>query len=335
MKTKVETMSIDLAKNFIQVLGVDRSGRQLFNRRISVSKLTHVVRTNMPAKIVMEACSSAHHWGRMFLGMGIETNLLSPKDVAPFRKGDKNDANDCLAIYEASMRPKIHFVPIKTENDQILQTWLRRREALVRERTQRINAIRAYLVEFGVTLPATISKFRQGVRSLMQEGPVVERVELCDILNSDVRALVDLEDQIKEFDDKIKNFAKTDKKCVALTKLSGIGPITAVALLCTCTKPNTFKNGRQFAAYLGLVPRQNSTGGKTSLGRIRKTGNTYLRTLLIHGGRSVIWSAPKRNDDLSAWALKKKQSLGLNKASVAIANKNARMAWAVMAKLAA
>lgn len=327
-------MSVDLAKNFIQVLALDESGREIFNRKIASRRLLELVHTRKPQKILMEACSTAHYWGREFRKLGVEVILIPPQMVTPFRVGDKNDANDCWAIFEASSRPKLKPVPIKSEEHQLQQTWLRRRDSLVAERTERVNAVRSYLAESGcVTIPKGIHKFRKIIIEVLQKWD--GDLRLKEILEQDLKGLRELEEHIRFLDEKIGMCAKTNAICIALQKLGGIGPITSVALVSSTVAPKNFKNGRQFAAYLGLVPRQNSTGGKTKLFGIGKDGNSYLRLLLIHGGRSLIWSAPKKQDAVSQWALKKKMEKGFNKASVAVANKNARMAWAVMAQMAA
>lgn len=326
----VKEMSIDLAKNFIQVLALDEARKEIFNRKVSTPKLRELVQTRGPKKIVMEACSTAHYWGREFEKLGIEVVLIPPQMVTPFRVGDKNDANDCWAIYEASGRPKLKPVRVKSEEHQLLQTWLRRRDALVAERTARVNAIRSYLAETGHIIPKGIHKFGKSVKELFQKWN--GDLRLKEILEKDLSALQSLAEHIHFFDGEIEKCAKTNPICVALQKLAGIGPITAVALVAAVVSPADFRNGRQFAAYLGLVPRQNSSGGKAKLYGIGKDGNSYLRLLLIHGGRSLIWSAKDKQDSVSQWALKKKETKGFNKASVAVANKNARMAWAVMAQ---
>lgn len=329
----VKTMSIDLAKNFIQVLALDDADKEIFNRKVSFRSLGQLVGKMGPSKVCMEACATAHHWGRLFKIQNIEVILIPPQLVRAFRVGEKNDANDCWAIFEASSRPKLKPVSVKSQEHQLLQTWVRRRDALVAERTQRVNATRAYLAEFGIVIPKGISKFNKEVIQLRQQWKSDERLK--EILEQDLEGLRDLAKQIRFFDDKIEHYAKANTTCAALQKLAGIGPITAVALVAAIVNPRDFKNGRQFSAYLGLVPKQNSTGGKTKLYGIGKDGNSYLRLLLIHGGRSLIWSASEKQDELSLWALKKKRDKGFNVASVAVANKNARMAWAVMARAVA
>jgi transposase len=328
-------MSIDLAKNFIQVLAIGESRQEVFNRRVVVSNLLDLVRKHRPGKVVIEACATAHYWGRVFRTLGIEVDLIPPQFVAPFRMGDKNDANDCWAIYEASLRPNLNPVAIKTEEHQVLQTWIRRRESLVLERTQRVNAIRAYLAEFGIYVPKGISHFYDQARKLLEKENWGVDCRIKQVFEKDMQALSEVEGHIQYFDDIIGNFAKKDIPCMKLQELCGIGPITAVAVVAALIKPHNFKNGRQFAAYLGLVPRQHSSGGIAKLYGIGKDGNRYLRQLLINGGRSVVRIAGQKEDPISRWALKKKEQKGFNKACVAVANKNARMVWAVMSQLAA
>lgn len=331
----VQTMSIDLAKNFIQVLALDEGKKEVFNRRVVPSTLLDLVRKHRPKHIAIEACATAHYWARVFRALEVEVVLIPPQFVAPFRVGDKNDSNDCWAIFEASLRPRLNPVAVKTEEHQVLQTWIRRREALIGERTQRVNAIRAYLAEFGIYFPKGIYKFYSQTRKLLEKEDWGVDCRIKQVFEKDMQGLSELEEHIKYFDDIVDTFAKNDVACTKLQSLAGIGPVTAVAIVASLIKPGSFKNGRQFAAYLGLVPRQNSSGGASKLYGIGKDGNRYLRQLLIHGSRATLQWAEGKQDAVSKWALKKKEQKGFNKACVAVANKNARMVWAVMAQLAA
>jgi transposase len=290
-------VGIDLAKNVFSVHGVDARGEVMIRRTVSRAKLSELVAQLAPCLIGMEACSGAHEWARRFVVFGHVVKLMAPKFVTPYRKSGKNDSNDAEAICEAVRGPNMRFVPIKSIEQQTDLSLHRVRQGFVEERTAMLNRIRGLLAEFGHILP---------LRAVEVRRRVPDRVH-----------------------------ARTNALAQRAQTRQGIGPITASALVATVGNAHDFKNGRQFAAWLGLVPRQYSTGGKTRLGHITKRGDAYLRSLLVMGARAVLQSAARLNDPFSRWALAVQHRRGYHRACIAIAAKNARVAWALLAKDAA
>jgi len=324
----VSTVGIDLAKNVFSVHGVDAQGVVLIRRTVSRGKLAQLIAQLPPCLIGMEACSGAHEWARRFAAFGHIVKLMAPKFVTPYRKSGKNDGNDAEAICEAVARPSMRFVPIKSIEQQAELTLHRVRQGFVEERTAMLNRIRGLLAEFGHVLPLRAAEVRRRAPELLEKLPI--RVANC------VRDLLEhagqLETKVLEYEREIRAQVRTNALAQRTQTRLGIGPITASALVATVGNAHDFKNGRQFAAWLGLVPRQYSTGGKTRLGHITKRGDPYLRTLLVMGARAVLQGALRLNDPLSRWALALRQRRGYHRACVAIAAKNARIAWALLAK---
>jgi len=324
----VSTVGIDLAKNVFSVHGVDAGGVVMIRRTVSRLKLAQLIAQLPPCLVGMEACSGAHEWARRFAVFGHSVKLMAPKFVAPYRKGGKNDGNDAEAICEAVARPNMRFVPIKSIEQQADLTLHRVRQGFVEERTAMLNRIRGLLAEFGHVLPLRATEVRRRVPELLETLPT--RVAGCvrDLLEHAMR----LEAKALEYEREIRAHVRTNALAQRAQTRLGIGPITASALVATVGNAHDFKNGRQFAAWLGLVPRQYSTGGKTRLGHITKRGDPYLRTLLVMGARAVLHGALRLNDPLSRWALALQQRRGYHRACIAIAAKNARIAWALLAK---
>lgn len=327
MKT-ISVLGIDLAKNVFQLYGVNERSQAVMDKKISRQKLVEFVSNLKPCVIAMEACGSAHYWAREFKKMGHDAKLIAPQFVKPYVKTNKSDAADARAIVEAATRPHMRFVPIKQTRHHDMQSWLRVRDRFVRSRTAVLNECHGLLAEYGIILPRPKSKLIKKVVFLMSDENITGHLkELLGILYEDLTAL---EAQIKKCDSKILKFSKEEEACGRLQTIPGVGEITSVAMVAAVVDPNHFKNGREFSASLGLVPKHMGTGGKTRLGRISKRGDSYLRQLLVHGGRSVLRSAESKQDRLSVWALKIAASRGHNKAAVAVANKNARVIWALM-----
>ena len=327
----VSTVGIDLAKNVFSVHAVDSQGQVVVRRSLSRVKLSELIAQLPPCLIGMEACSGAHEWARRFVMFGHVVKLMAPKFVTPYRKSGKNDGNDAEAICEAVARPNMRFVPVKSTQQQSDLTLHRVRQGFVEERTATLNRLRGLLAEFGHVMPLRPSELHRRVPQLLEELPA--RVAVCaqDLLEH-ARAL---QEKVLQYEREIKQHVHTNElACRAQTRL-GIGPITASALVATVGNGRDFKNGRQFAAWLGLVPRQYSTGGKTRLGHITKRGDPYLRTLLVMGARAVLQRAVTLTDPLSRWALAVRERRGYHRACIAIAAKNARVAWALLAKEAA
>ena len=278
----------------------------------------------------MEACGGSHDWGRVLKKQGHTVKLIAPQFVKPFRQGQKNDWNDALAIGIAGLQPTMRFVAVKSEDQQSLQALHRVRSRVQHDRVATANQLRGLLYEFGVVLPRSIPVLRKRVPEVLETGvlPGVMAALVRDLL----RELRELDERVQRYTDLIGGMAKADPVACRLMELSGIGPITASALLADVADARVFRNGRQLSAYLGLVPRQFSTGGKPRLGSITKRGDRYLRQLLVHGARSVIRHLGDKQDRISCWLRELIARRGINKATVALANKQARWAWAVMVK---
>src|SRR5580704_1596454 len=295
----VSTVGIDLAKNVFSVHGVDVRGVVLIRRTVARAKLAQLVAQLPPCLIGMEACSGAHEWARRFAAFGHIAKLMAPKFVAPYRKSGKNDGNDAEAICEAVARPNMRFVPVKSLEQQSDLTLHRVRQGFVEERTATLNRLRGLLAEFGHVLPLRAVEVRRRVPQLL--GKLPTRVAACarDLLEHAAR----LEAKTLEYEHEIRIHVRSNALAQRAQTRMGIGPITASALVATVGNGRDFRNGRQFAAWLGLVPRQYSTGGKTRLGHITKRGDPYLRTLLVMGARAVLQRALSLTDPFSRWAL--------------------------------
>ena len=281
-----------------------------------------------PCVIGLEACSGAHEWARRFGAFGHNVKLMAPKFVAPYRRGGKNDGNDAEAICEAVTRPSMRFVPVKSAEQQALLAMHRVRQGFVVERTATINRLRGLLSEFGVVLPLRSVTVRRQAAAAAENLPELARRAIGDLLDE----LRVLDERIGGYDREIEAQAKLCEPAQRLMKIRGIGPTTALAIVATVGNAREFKNGRQFAAWIGLVPGQYSTGGKTRLGHISKRGDAYLRNLLVQGARSVLHTAPRHTDHMSAWVQAIESRRGYHRALVAIASKNARIAWALLSR---
>ncbi len=327
-------LGIDLAKNVFALHGVDEFGKAALVRpNVKRDQLQELIAKLPPCVIGMEACSGAHHWARLFAGFGHTSKLMAPKFVAPYRMGGrrgKNDAADAIAICEAVQRPKMRFVPVKNVDQQGVLCLHRVRQGFIEERTATLNRIRGLLSEFGVVLPLRADTVRQRAHAALENLPGWASRAIGDLLTH----LTTLDTRVAEYDTHIRDVARADARSRRLMEMPGIGPTTASTLVAMIGNGHEFKCGRQLAAWLGLVPGQYSSGGKIRLGYITKAGDAYLRTLLILGARSVLASATSKSktDPLSRWAVSVHQRRGYGKALVAIAAKNARMAWAVLAK---
>ena len=324
----VTTVGIDLAKNVFSLHGVDERGKTLLRKTVSRAKLAALVAQLPPCLIGMEACSGAHEWARRFSAFGHTVRLMAPKFVAPYRKGGKNDGNDAEAICEAVSRPNMLFVPVKSIEQQALLTLHRVRLGFIEERTATINRVRGLLMEFGAVLPQRAIEVRRGAATLLDTVPALAARAIRDLLEH----IQLLETRIHDYEREIEAHAKRDERALRIQALSGIGPVTASAIVATVQEAKEFHSGRQFAAWLGLTPKQFSTGGKTRLGRITAKGDPYLRTLLIMGARSVLQTASRRKDRLARWALGVRERRGYHRACVAIAAKHARILWAMLSK---
>ena len=324
----ITTVGLDLAKNVFSLHGVDDRGREVLRRTVRRGQLLAVV-AQLPACLIgLEACSGAHEWARQFSALGHTVRLMAPKFVAPYRRGGKNDGNDAEAICEAVSRPSMRFVPVKSAEQQSVLALHRVRQGFVEERTATLNRIRGLLAEFGHVLPQRAVEVRRRLPALLDQLPPLAARALGD-LQAHVRVL---DERVVEYERELARLARSDERAQQVQALCGVGPLTASAIIASVGSAHEFDNGRQFAAWLGLVPRQYSTGGKTRLGHITRRGDPYLRTLLVLGARAVLQAASRREDRLSRWALSVRERRGYHRACVAIAAKNARIVWALLAK---
>jgi transposase len=323
---EITTVGIDLAKNVFSLHGLDAAGRAVLRRTLRREQLEAVVAKLPRCVIGMEACSGAHEWARRFARYGHTVRLMAPKFVAPYRKSGKNDGNDAEAICEAVSRPSMRFVPVKTVEQQALLTLHRVRQGFVSERTATINRLRGLLAEFGVVLPLRSKTVRAQALAASESLPELVRRVVAELLEH----LRLLDSRIGDHDREIESQAKLSEPAQRLMQIRGIGATTALALVASVGNAREFKNGRQFSAWIGLVPKQFSTGGKTRLGHISKHGDPYLRCLLFQGARSVLHTATAHPDRFSRWVLEVQARRGYYRALVAIANKNARIAWALL-----
>ena len=330
--SKSNLLAIDLAKSSFQVHLATAQGQALVRKKVSRKALTDFVSQADATIVAMEACAGANYWGRRFVALGREVRLMAPQYVKPFVKTNKTDANDAEAIAEAASRDSMRFVPVKTVAQQDISSLHCIRSRLVAARTALTNQIRGLVAEYGVVIAKGPSKLRAFFAELDTENtfrgdltPFMLRK--LGVLRAELRLF---DEQIAGCDAEVQQLCDQDKVCGELTKIVGIGPLTATALRAVSGDMSQFRNGRQFAAFLGLVPRQNSTGGKTKLLGISKRGDTYVRTLLIHGARASLISAHKRDDYRSRWVTKLKEAKGMNRAAVALANRNARTVFALL-----
>lgn len=328
---KIARIGLDLAKNVFQIHAVDAQGNEVLRRTVKRNKLLAFFAQCEPCLIGMEACGGAHYWARELTKLGHKVRLMAAQFVSPYRKGGKNDGNDAEAICEAVSRPTMRFVPVKSVEQQAVLSVHRSRAMLIGERTALINHLRGLLAEFGIVIAQGAAKVRSAMPEILEDAengiPSLAR----DIFSDNYERLKQLDERIVEYDHRIVQIAKNDSRMQRIMQLEGIGPITATALVATVGDAKSFNNGRQFAAWLGLTPRQNSSGGKSRLGRISKRGDVYLRTLLIHGSRSALLHTAKRDDAKSRWVEALKARRNANVAAVALAAKHARIIWAILA----
>jgi len=328
----ITILGIDLAKNVFQLHGSDATGKAVLRKKLTRSKLVETIAKLEPCTIVMEACGGSSYWCRKFNVLGHKTKLISPQFVKPFVKTNKSDRNDAEAICEAASRPTMRFVAPNTVEQQDIQAIHRIRSRLIGSRTAIVNQIRGLLAEYGIVVAQGVYKIRKLLPEILEDAEnelTMLGRQIFFQLNEELR---ELDEKIKIYDQKIDGVFKSNEQCQRVGKMDGIGKITATAIVAAIGDPSTFKNGRHFSAYLGLVPRQSSSGGKERLLGISKRGDSYLRTLLIHGARSVVRHAKNKDDKRSLWIKNLVERRGTNRAAVAVANKNARIIWSLLAK---
>jgi transposase len=324
---EITTIGLDLAKHVFQVHGIDASGNVVLRRRLRRGQVHAFFAQLKPCLIGMEACATSHYWARQLGELGHQVRLMPAQYVKAYLRRGKNDAADAAAICEAVTRPSMRFVPVKGEMQQAALMLHRVRDLLVRQRTQLINAIRGHLAEFGIIEaqgPWNVPRLLAGLEEASLPALVRSLVQLLAL------GLEEVEKRIEDVDARILTEHKADEVSRRLATIPGIGPLAATAIAATVPDPSVFRSGREFAAWLGLVPRQNSTGGKTRLGRTSRRGDVYIRRLLVIGAQSALWcSKVVRANPWVRGLLAKRPRLVV---AVALANKMARTAWAIMAR---
>lgn len=334
--TEITTVGVDLAKEVIVVCAADAGGRVLYRKQLSLAGFAAWAANLPPCRVGMEACSSAHHWARFLTQRGHEPRLMAAEFVAPFRmsRGAKNDHNDAEAIMVAVRQSTMRFVAVKSVDDQAMLSWHRSRSGFMEERTSLLNRTRGLLAEFGIWIGRSSAVLIRRMPDLMDEPGLPDLFK--PILSATQDHLRLLDQRIDECDARIAAHAKGSEGAQRIQRICGVGALTASALVATVPNANDFRNGRQLAAWTGLVPRQNSSGGKARLSGITKRGDSYLRGLLTQGARSTLQAAlkrdPQKRSRLEQWIVELRGRVGYHKTLVAIANKHMRMIWAVLAK---
>lgn len=328
----IKTLGIDTAKHVFELHGMDEAGKTVLKKRLSRDKLPAYM-AQLPICLVgIEACGGSHHWARRFKDMGHDVRLMNPQFVKPYVKSNKSDSHDAQAICEAVQRPTMRFVGVKNIEQQDIQAIHRIRERLVKQRSALVNQIRGLLAEYGIVIAQGIGHVRKRLPEIVEDVTN----ELSDmgrqLFNDLLVQLYDADSKVEEYNTRVDVICKQNETCQRLIKLKGVGALTATALVASIGDASVFKNGREMAAFIGLVPKQRSSGGKQTLLGISKRGDRYLRCLLVHGARSVLTRGKNLPPKQDAWLKSLEERRGRNRAIVALANKNARIMWALMAK---
>jgi len=323
-------IGLDLAKNVFEVHGVDERDKTVLRKTLRRDQVGGFFSNIPPCLVAMEACSGAHYWARKLADLGHATRLISPQFVKPYVKTNKSDPNDADAICEAASRPSMRFVAMKSGEQLSIQATHRVRTRLVENRTALANQIRGILAEVGIVVARNLASLRRRLPDILAS----DKIELDPLLRSLIHdlhnELLGSDDRVRAYDRQVRQLSRNSEVCRRLERIEGIGPVTATALVAAAGNAASFRNGRQFAAWLGLVPRHHSSGGKTRLLGISKRGDRYLRTLLIHGARSALGRVRHKKDPRSRWLQKLCERRPYNVAAVALANKNARIVWALL-----
>ena len=329
---KITRVGFDIAKRVLQVHGVDENGKVRAQKTLAREKVLEYF-AQLPACLIgMEACGGAHYWGRELSKLGHTVKLMAAQFVIPYRKRGKNDANDAEAICEAVGRPNMHFVAIKSEEQQSVLMVHRARTLVVANRTAQVNQIRGLLGEFGLVVPKGVARLRRELPGILEDAenglPALAREVLAGLLDQ----FHDFDTRVAAYDRQIRALAEASEPARRLMQVEAIGPQTATALVASMGDPHVFKSGRSYAASLGITPRQHSSGGIDRLGQITRQGDSYVRTLLVHGARAYLRVVDKKTDGKSVWARRLKERRHINVVAVALAAKHARIAWAMLAK---
>jgi transposase len=326
---KSTPIGLDIAKHVFHLVSLNKAGKVTLKKRLRRREVIRYFSKQPASTIGMEACAASNYWGRELERLGHQVHLVPAQHVKPLVRGQKNDFNDALAIAEALGRPQIRFVPVKTESEQDAQALHRIREGAIGARTALVNRIRGLLAEYGIVLPTGVACVRRALPELMEEADNGLSADFRFLLDIQYRHLCQLDEQIKRLTDRVHLQVTNDETAQRLLSIPGFGPIVTSVWRARMGSGHQFRRGRDASASVGLVPRQHSTGGKTTLLSITKRGDPYLRCLLIHGARAVVRSAHSKTDPLSQWVTRVKQRRGVHIATVALANKIARIAWAM------
>jgi transposase len=328
----IKRIGIDLSKNTLQMYGEDGESRKVLERGISRRSVLSFTANLSPCSIAMESCGSSHYWGREFMQQGHTVELIPAQYVKPFVKSHKNDRLDAEAICEASTRPNKRLVPVKSIEQQDIQSLHRVRQNITKNRTALSNQIRGLLGEYGIVMPEGISNVFSQMPSILEDAENHLSSLIREVLKEQFEELQHIDERFESITKKIEDLAASHPLCLRLMTLEGIGPLTATALYAAVGNGRQFRKGRHMSAWLGVVPKQYSTGGRSRLGRISKHGNSYIRSLMVGGARAVVQYANKKETRLSKWICTIKEKKGYNVAVIALVNKNLRVAWALLTK---
>ena len=329
---KITRIGIDLGKTAFHVHAVDRKGKVVMEKKMTRRALARFMRDLQPCLVGLEACGGAHHWARMLRAMGHDARLMGPQFVKPYVKSNKNDFRDAGAICEAVSRPSMRFVPVKSVEQQDVQHVHRVRSQAVAHRTALVNQVRGFLLEYGIAVAKGIGQLRRRLPEVLEDADNGLSGSMRELLAELGEELRRLDERVARFNAQIREISRRTPACRRLEGIPGVGPIVSTALVAAVGDGSAFDNGRELAAWVGVVPRQRSTGGRNVLLGISKRGDQYLRSLLIHGARAALRTASRREDRRSRWAVEVQQRRGSNIATVALANKNLRTAWALLAR---
>lgn len=327
---EITTVGIDLAKNTFQLIGLDRHEKEVFKKRCKRDKLTGLMSELPRCRVYMESCGTSNYWGRLLSSMGHDVKLISPQKVTPYVENHKNDYKDTQAILEVGSRPRTKFVSIKTISQQDVQSILRVRERLVGNRVQLSNHLRGLLLEYGIVIPKGFKAFKQCLVNIMSGDSAELSSDILYAVSDLYEEFEKLSDRINTYDKKVETCCQENEQCRLLRTIPGVGPIGAAGLYASVGNGSQFKNGREMAAFMGLVPRQHSSGDRQLLLGITKQGNRDLKQILIHGARAVVSRAHGKTDKRSMWINKLLTKKHANTVATAVANRTARIAWAIL-----
>lgn len=327
---EITTIGLDLAKNVFHLVVFDARGKEIAKKMLRRGQVLAYFAQRPPALVGMEACAGAHYWGRELSRLGHEVKLIPPQHVKAYLRGNKNDYNDARAIGEAVVRPGMRLVALKSEAQQDIQALHRLREGQIKQRTALCNRVRGLVAEYGITLAKGVATVRRRIPELLEDAENGLSGLFRELLAESYRELQALDERIGLYTRKVERLSRESEACRRLQTIPGFGPIVASVFAAQVGDGEAYRRGREVSASIGLVPRQHSSGGKPQLLGISKRGDRYLRTLLVHGARSVVRQAERKDDRLSCWINRIRAERGYNKAAVALANKMARIGWSIL-----